>query len=181
MNHETMDHDDHTMDMSPTSTSAHDAMATGAMDHGEGGGGHGMGNGCKISMLINYNTVDSCFISENWKISSTGKFAGSMIGIVLLAIFLEVLRRSVKEFDKYLVRQHIKKHSSRAPVTEELPVTKNDTSGAVATMASAGIPPFRPTMFQQLARAILHTSQFTVAYFVMLLGKSSCGIFDNAN
>lgn len=169
-----MDHSDHTMGMSPTTTSPSDAMATVAMDHGEGGGHGGMGNGCKISMLINYNTIDSCFISEHWKISSTGMFAGSMIGIVLLAVLLEFLRRAVKEFDKYLVREHIRKNGvGTAPAAEQ----QEDSAGkgAVATVASAGAASsFRPTMFQQLARAILHTSQFTVAYFIMLLGKNAC-------
>lgn len=172
MNHETMDHGDHGMDMSPTSTSGHDPMATGAMDHGESDhGGHGMGNGCKISMLLNYNTIDSCFISENWKVSSTGMFAGSMIGIVLLAIFLEFLRRSVKEFDKFLVKQHIRKHSAVASATGEAADSNGNKVGVVTTVAAAGIPPFRPTFWQQAIRAILHTSQFTVAYFIMLLGE----------
>jgi len=168
MNHETMDHGD--MDMSPTLTSGDGPMATGAMD--DGGMDHGgMGNGCKISMLINYNTIDSCFISENWKISSTGMFAGSMIGIVLLAVLLEFLRRSVKEFDKYLVKQHIRKHSASSPVAGSGDEASGSKNAAISTVAAAGVPPFRPTFWQQAIRAILHTSQFTVAYFIMLLGR----------
>ena len=168
MDHDTMDHGD--MDMSPTSTSGDGPMATGAMDGG--GMDHGgMGNGCKISMLINYNTIDSCFISENWKISSTGMFAGSMIGIVLLAVLLEFLRRSVKEFDKYLVKQHIRKHSASSPVAGSSDEASGSKNAAMSTVAAAsGVPPFRPTFWQQAIRAILHTSQFTVAYFIMLLG-----------
>ena len=73
-------------------------------------------------------------------------FAGSMIGIVLLAVLLEFLRRSVKEFDKYLVKQHIKKHRASFPITglgDEASGNKNATMSTVA--AAARVPPFRPT------------------------------------
>ncbi|CAK7271567.1 Copper Transporter integral membrane protein that functions in high affinity copper transport [Sporothrix epigloea] len=108
----------------------------------------GMGD-CKISMLWNWNTVDSCFISETWHITSRGMFAGSCIGVVLLVMSLEVLRRSVKEYDRYLVRQHRKKLQNKA-----------DDSLATG---------FHPSVFQQAVRALLHLLQFAVAYFVMLL------------
>ena len=171
----------------PTSTSSSGAATTsGAMDHGDHGDDGGMMGGCKISMLLNYNTIDSCFISSDWRITSTGMFAGSCIGIALLAIFLEFLRRAVKQFDRYLVQQHQAAHAARgtaavgtsntaSPVNSE---AENDRGGnkptdatvAHATAAGSAIPPFRPTFWQQAIRAILHTSQFTVAYFIMLLG-----------
>ncbi len=54
-----MDHSEHGgMDMSVTTTGmAAEASATaaGSSDHDMG---HDMGNGCKISMLLNYNTID---------------------------------------------------------------------------------------------------------------------------
>lgn len=57
-------------------------------------------------MLWNWNTIDACFIAQSWQITSRGVFAGSCIGVVLLVVTLELLRRAGKEYDRYLVRQH---------------------------------------------------------------------------
>ena len=109
-------------------------------------------------------------------------FAGSCIGIVCLAIFLEFLRRSVKEWDKYLVKQHVAQYTAGAAPSAAAAAsgsasptgeTSSAGKGADATAASCGvaIPPFRPKLWQQAVRSFLHTAQFTVAYFIMLLGK----------
>ncbi|KAI6328930.1 hypothetical protein MCOR07_004535 [Pyricularia oryzae] len=106
---------------------------------------------CKISMLWNWHTIDACFISTEWRITSTAMFAGSCIGIVLLVVCLEGLRRSVKEFDRLLARRH-------------------------AASPDAALP-FRPSALQQGVRAALHTAQFAVAYFIMLLAMYYNGYF----
>ncbi|CAI6081409.1 unnamed protein product [Clonostachys chloroleuca] len=174
-----MDHSGHTgMDMSSiTSTIADMTMGATAtvmntatstatdssttMDHSSMSGDDSMSmGGCKINMMLNYYTIDACFISEDWKITSQGMFAGSCIGVVCLAVFLEFLRRAVKEYDRLLVKQHIARHES---------ASAGSASKDSAAPASAPIPPFRPNFWQQAVRAILHTAQFTVAYFIMLL------------
>ncbi|KAL2675372.1 hypothetical protein Neosp_011556 [[Neocosmospora] mangrovei] len=157
MNHATM-----SMDM-PASTSA-------AMDMD-----HGMGNGCKISMLWNWNTVDSCFIAETWHITSKGMFAGSCIGVILLVMTLELLRRSVKEWDRYLLRQHAAKFQESTPAAA---ATGSDSPKVASPTACATpLPPFRPNVWQQAIRALLHMMQFAVAYFVMLLAMYYNGYF----
>jgi copper transporter 1 len=153
---------------SPAATTSADGGHSG---HGGGGDHGGMdmggGSGCKMSMLLNYNTIDTCFLSSDWQITSTGMFAGSCIGVVILSIFLEFLRRSVKEWDRYLVRQHIAKYTAAAGSSES-PV---EGKGKGVSPGPVTIPPFRPSIWQQVVRALLHTAQFTVAYFIMLLGK----------
>ncbi|EPE08387.1 ctr copper transporter [Ophiostoma piceae UAMH 11346] len=141
-----------TMDMTATATAtAASASSTAmAMD---------MGGSCEISMLWNWNTVNACFISSTWQITSRGMFAGSCIGVVLLVIVLEMLRRAVKEYDRYLVRQHLE--------------TQSDNGNKSACAA----PGFRPTVLQQAVRALLHMAQFAVAYFVMLLAMYYNGYF----
>ncbi|KAF3359018.1 hypothetical protein VdG1_02580 [Verticillium dahliae VDG1] len=67
-------------------TSGHDEMDMSAM----------MG-GCKISMLWNWQTIDSCFISESWHVTSTGMFAGSCIGVAVRAL-LHLLQFAVAYF-----------------------------------------------------------------------------------
>ncbi|KAF7553761.1 hypothetical protein G7Z17_g3385 [Cylindrodendrum hubeiense] len=143
-----------TMDMSSaTSTAA-------AMD---------MGGSCVISMLWNWNTIDSCFISRSWHITSKGMFAGSCIGVLLLVMSLEALRRAVKEYDSYIIRQHAAKFVGSSAALNNGPGSDSSKAADGAAACAVGIPPFRPNVGQQAIRALLHMLQFAVAYFVMLL------------
>ncbi|KAI0853560.1 Ctr copper transporter family-domain-containing protein [Daldinia vernicosa] len=161
-----------TMNMAtPTMAAATSSSSTATMDMDMG-----MGGGCKINMLWNWYTVDACFISSSWHITSKGMFAGSCIGVILLGILLEFLRRSVKEYDNYLVR----KSASHGLV---VPVVSNDSNedGRTSPKPSqtpTGVAPlinptagngYRPTLIEQAIRAFIHTAQFVVAYFLMLL------------
>lgn len=134
-------------------------------------------------MLWNWNTIDACFISRSWHITSKAMFAGSCIGVVLLVIALEALRRAGKEYDRYLIAQY-KKKSLSSPITSSVvPNNNSDASSnqdlfkqtspiarAALTCAAAGEPQvFRPSVAQQAIRALLQMLQFAVAYFVMLL------------
>ncbi|XRM38031.1 copper transporter complex subunit Ctr4 [Aspergillus tubingensis] len=60
---------------------------------------------CKISMLWNWNTMDACFISSSWHITSPSMFAGSCIGVILLVICLELLRRVASEYDAFIINR----------------------------------------------------------------------------
>lgn len=127
-------------------------------------------------MLFNFNTIDACFLTNNWQITSRGMFAGSCIGVFLLAMTLEFLRRSVKEFDRFLIRQHIAKHAAAAPDRGSLSSGGNNAAAAAAAKGTAAaacapVPPFRPNVVQQAIRAFLHFLQFTVAYFLMLVSS----------
>lgn len=117
-------------------------------------------------MLWNWYTIDSCFLSATWHNTSNGMFAGSCIGVILLVMSLEFLRRTVKEYDRYLIR----KHSESAVV-----MTTSQRSKTADTSPQRSLSPvvpaaggFRPTILQQLIRAFLHMVQFAVAYFIML-------------
>ncbi|RBR23549.1 uncharacterized protein FIESC28_03731 [Fusarium coffeatum] len=168
-----MDHDMHMTGISETTTMTMDmpaASGSAAMDHGD------MMGGCKISMLWNWNTVDSCFIAETWRITSKGMFAGSCIGVILLVMALEALRRSVKEWDRYLLRQHAAKFADSS--ANPAPGSDNGKEGNAAVVScGTPMPPFRPNVWQQAIRALLHMMQFAVAYFVMLLAMYYNGYF----
>ncbi|KAK4216532.1 Ctr copper transporter family-domain-containing protein [Rhypophila decipiens] len=128
------------------------------MDHGDHSMGDtmndvGKGPACKISMLWNWNTIDTCFLSSTWHVRSSAMFAGSCIGVVLLVMSLEFLRRSVKEYDRFLLR----KYTDRQAALSGTPP------------ANCAMPGYRPTILEQGIRALLHMIQFAVAYFVMLL------------
>ena len=113
-------------------------------------------------MLWNWNTIDSCFLASSWKITSTAVFAGSCIGVVLLTISLEMLRRGVKEYDRFLINKHLKAQAAIPPTK-----TMSDDS-PVAAACVAAPQGYRPTVLEQAIRALLHMTQFAVAYFVML-------------
>lgn len=115
-------------------------------------------------MLFNFYTIDSCFLAETWHITSRGMFAGSCIGVILLVMSLEFLRRSVKEYDRYLVRQHMAKFQP-SPCSE---AEANKNTGNYAALSGPAVPAFRPNIYQQAIRALLHMVQFAVAYFIML-------------
>jgi copper transporter 1 len=81
-----------------------------------------------------------------------------------------MLRRAVKEYDRFLVRRH---RASTAPAAGDADATGSgrkpsngspEPSGPVAAAA----PGYRPTVLEQAVRALLHMLQFAVAYFVML-------------
>jgi copper transporter 1 len=121
-------------------------------------------------MLFNLNTIDSCFLSSEWRITSTGMFAGSCIGVFLLGMALEFLRRSIKEYDRFLVRQHISNfQGSSTSAARGSSVSSKDGAVATAAVACAVVPPFRPNVWQQGIRAFLHLLAFVVAYILMLV------------
>lgn len=56
-----------------------------------------------VSMLWNWNTIDSCFISSSWRTSTRAQFAGSVIGVFFLVVGIEAVRRLGREYDRRLV------------------------------------------------------------------------------
>ncbi|KAB2103969.1 hypothetical protein AG0111_0g7410 [Alternaria gaisen] len=187
------------MSMAPTSTgmampsmtmtpTASDMMPMATSSGGMGGMDDAMDmmGGCKISMLWNWNVIDTCFIAESWHVRSRAMFAGSCIGVVLLVILLEFLRRAAKEYDRYIVLQYSKKFAPSTIGSSASSSSSNDgtTKTPTATTTSAARAPtpittsqFRPSVMQQAIRAALHMCAFAVAYFVMLLAMYYNGYF----
>ena len=123
-----------------------------------------------MQMLWNWYTVDTCFISSTWHVRSTAMFAGSCIGVILLVMLLELLRRSVKEYDRYLIRKHLAAQTTAA-ASDRANILPKDSDVVTVTPVQAG---YRPKLLEQAVRALLHTCQFAVAYFVMLYVELFC-------
>lgn len=159
-----------------------------------------MGGGCKISMLWNWNTIDACFISSSWRITSRGMFAASCIGVILLVVSLEFFRRLSKEYDRYILQRFkqsivtlgqnptpqksdsiLATATATTAATTTLPDTSytsnTDSCLADPTTALPSTFHFRPTLLQQSIRALLHMVTFAIAYFVMLLAMYYNGYF----
>ncbi|KAL2000683.1 hypothetical protein VTN02DRAFT_2765 [Thermoascus thermophilus] len=124
------------------------------------------------------------FISKHWHITSHGMFGGSCIGVICLVVVLEFLRRVAREYDAYIVRRaRVRRQIAAASAAalaagsssgsgDGTPPSKKDEGAHPALFATAGgvdHGPVRPTLLEQLVRAVLHMAQFAVAYFVMLL------------
>jgi copper transporter 1 len=126
-------------------------------------------------MLWNWYTIDACFLSRSWHVTSAGMFAGSCIGAVILGMTLEFLRRLAKEYDRRLVRQHQQRFGSQPSSLPSTPQINDSASkDAMSSMtkrllAGSSSTMFRPNLGQQMLRALLHMLQFAVAYFIMLL------------
>ena len=103
-------------------------------------------------------------------------FAGSCIGVILLVILLEALRRVGKEYDRSIVQRSARLRSNIPPADAAAPGNSpsgsqagdSKTPGVLAAFRSSAAVSVRPTILQQAIRALLHTLQFAVAYFVML-------------
>ena len=113
-------------------------------------------------MLWNWYTVDTCFIAESWHVRSSGMFAGSCIGVILLVMTLELLRRAVKEYDRFLLRKH------RSAAVAPSPDSGSGKGPSVVKAIAQAAGGYRPSVLEQAIRAALHMAQFAVAYFVML-------------
>ncbi|KAK3336296.1 putative high affinity copper protein [Cercophora scortea] len=171
-----MDHSDHS-DTTTTNNST--------MDMGMGGDDTTSGPACKISMLWNWYTTDACFLSRSWQITGKGSFAATCIGIMLMVVLLEALRRMGKEYDAHILRAFNRRISTLAA---QKSVSATSTQGAVRKrlvrpwMSShpAQEGPydgeggrqtfiFRASALQQLVRSLIYAVTFGLAYILMLL------------
>lgn len=129
--------------------------------------GDGMGSAsCKISMLWNWYTIDACFLSSSWHVTTKGTFAVSCIGVMLMVVCLEALRRLSVELDKSLSRQLVQRYRLLQDPR------KDSSANDAATLESISSPReilLRITPLQQLVRAVLHAVTFGLAYLIMLL------------
>lgn len=144
-------------------------------------------------MLWNWYTIDACFLTPSWHITTHGAFAATCIGVILLVVALEALRRLSKEYDEHIQRDFAARMSLLANGDAGQPAASSSSSpspagpgvcpaapGAAAAAAAAvggtageALAPqtvtFRASPLQQLVRSVLHAATFGLAYIVMLL------------
>lgn len=114
-------------------------------------------------MLWNWYTIDACFLFRGWHITSGGGMAASCIGVMLLTVCLEALRRLGKEYDAFLSR----KFNAEAAVIAK--TTGNSGDDTAESSCALQVITCRASLLQQLARALIHAVTFGVAYIIMLL------------
>lgn len=138
-------------------------------------------------MFWNWYTVDACFLSTTWHITSRGMFAGSCIGVIGLVILLEFLRRLQRECDRHIQQKPMRdrnpglafsnsksgRNGSLNEIstsnTEDPPHSAVPLLGEWERLSPLRGPDHVPTVFQQGVRAGIYMLQFAVAYMIMLL------------
>jgi copper transporter 1 len=116
-------------------------------------------------MLWNWYTIDACFLSSSWHITTHGAFAATCIGVMLMVVVLEGLRRLGKEYDEHIQRDFQARMS--------LIVNNGGQQQACPAAPESGVAPqivtFRASPLQQFVRSLIHAATFGLAYLVMLL------------
>lgn len=112
---------------------------------------------CKISMLWNWNTIDSCFIARSWHVTTRGMFAGSCIGVFLLVFFSQWLSRLSKEFAMAVDNGN----------TISYQEVKNPYIYAISHRWL--LNPGRTTFANHIIKTVLYTIEWGVSYIIMLL------------
>lgn len=142
------------------------------------------GSTCKLSsMLWNWETIDSCFLTEGWHNQTRGDFAGTCIGVVFLVVLIEFVRRCQREYDRSLLRawsQRNHRLSSQTTIASTLdPRYSSLIKKAKTYVLSDPIFPvlrkdmnssfYTPGIWEQAVRSSFYLLQFAGAYFTMLL------------
>ncbi|KAL3481375.1 Ctr copper transporter family-domain-containing protein [Aspergillus californicus] len=117
---------------------------------------------CSVEMIWNWTVIDSCFLASSWHVTTKAMFAVSCIGVALLGVSLEFLRRVSKHYEESLMRQ-FQRHA----------ITQLDDP--LVCGAPASVVTYRASPIQQVIRAVLHLAQFGVAYILMLVAMQYNG------
>jgi copper transporter 1 len=134
-------------------------------------------------MLWNWYTIDACFLSSSWQITSHGAFAATCIGVMLMVVVLEALRRLGKEYDLHIQRQfaaRVAVIANAAGSPSSASASASASAGAVRcsaardgceapTSGESTVVSFRASPLQQFVRAVIHAATFGLAYIIMLL------------
>jgi copper transporter 1 len=130
-------------------------------------------------MLLNWHTIDACFLSSAFHIRSSFTFFLSCLAAFLLVISLEFLRRSQGDFDRYLRARNAilqdEEYALPEETEEKLLPNGGSGSGSGREKLMSKLKARTPVVLEQLLRGFIHTVQFAVSYCIMLLFMYSNG------
>ncbi|KUJ23199.1 Ctr-domain-containing protein [Mollisia scopiformis] len=158
------------MVMSMATSTAAASAATTAMAMSMGGS-----TGCKLSMLLNWNTIDACFLFSAFHIRSSFNFFLACLGSFLLVISLELLRRFQREFDRHLQARKSVRQEKEYVLPEEMEEKLLDKGGEGGDLRKERKERLVVVMLEQILRGLIHMVQFSVSYCIMLLFMYSNG------
>ncbi|CAG8970669.1 hypothetical protein HYALB_00003424 [Hymenoscyphus albidus] len=153
------------MEMTSATTMAMEASSTASSGMAMSMGGD---SDCKVSMLLNWTTMNACFLTSSFKITSKFTFLLACLFAFFLVLSLEFLRRLQRTYDRYLLNRS--KEPSKPLEMEERLLGKDEILDTLVDERPLVV------VVEQLIRGLLHVSQFAVSYCVMLLYMSSNGM-----
>ncbi|SCU97481.1 LAFA_0G11650g1_1 [Lachancea sp. 'fantastica'] len=122
-------------------------------------GGGSMKKTCKISMLWNWYTIDTCFISRTWRNDTRGKFAGSCIGCFLLVFIAQWLNRISRQFDIELAKRRkfkvLSKHQGNFGIDDGSSSSLSDSANK--TLQQLASEPDWKTTLRALGATLSHS------------------------
>lgn len=148
-------------------------------------------------MLWNWYTIDSCFIARSWHNRTKTAFAFSCIGIFLICILLEFIRRVQRNYDRRIIRKYQLKANEPAagqpevlpspdqpeappaagnppgchpnPPIELVPVVPEVKAGPLHRVSWIAPLGYSPSFLEQFIRSLFYVLQFSAAYLIMLM------------
>jgi len=119
-------------------------------------------------MLLNWHTIDACFLSSAFHIRSSFVFFLTCLGSFLLIISLEALRRFQRSFERHLRSRRARLQEEQYILTEDMEeklLNRINREGNDARVV--GKEKMFVAAIEQLLRGLVHTVQFAVSYIVM--------------
>lgn len=121
-------------------------------------------------MLWNWQTIDSCFLSESWHVKSRGAFAASCLGVVALAACIEVVKHWSAQYDAQVCVSLRAADARRAALEDD-----GDVGLTTAQRQRRHRRTLRATPFQQLVRTALSVLLQGGFYILMLIAMAFNG------
>lgn len=118
---------------------------------------------CKISMLWNWYTIDTCFIAKSWHVTSRGMFAGSCIGVFFFVFACQWLSRISKEFDAVLASNY-DPNTSQNNFNSQVNPLIHSVSHKWLVKPDTAVP-----LHYHLIKTLLYTLEWGASYLIMLL------------
>jgi copper transporter 1 len=128
-------------------------------------------------MLLNWNTIDSCFLSSSIHVRSSFTFFLACLGSFILVISLEFLRRLQRKFDGYLRARQSFRDEKEYVLPEEMEeklLDREVEENGIMVKRKIGIGAM---VSEQILRGLIHVVQFSVSYCIMLLFMHSNGMY----
>ncbi|KAF2423649.1 hypothetical protein EJ08DRAFT_442161 [Tothia fuscella] len=131
------------------------------------GGVDGVHKGA-MTMTVNWDTVDFCFLFDSWRISSRGMFAGFCICVAAIVVFHEFLCHWARELDLSLTRSGLPTTATGPRHPRDFTYeSKNDHDSAPfngygAEQSEKKRSPWTVKLIQHIIRALLYTLQYAM-------------------
>jgi copper transporter 1 len=128
-------------------------------------------------MLLNWHTIDACFLSSVFHIRSTSTFFLSCLASFLLVISLEFLRRAQRDFDRFLRARNSKLQDEEYVLPDDMEEKLLPSDGQKDILRGKLKGRMVVIVAEQLLRSLIYTVQFSVSYCIMLLFMYSNGTY----